>query len=134
MILKKSIVSILFLSILLLLTACGDKAGVQEIGFSDLNEILEKEGAANVVVYYDDDSKYMKDIETVAAEQETSIKVYKPTESDEKYPDGSPAYPSDLELKYNTLYQLKDGKVKKEMPLDYYLGAERREQIKKTIQ
>lgn len=132
---KKMILSIISLSILLVLTACGNEVGTEQISLEEFEEILEEGKDVNILVYFDNDSNYLKDVETVIEEQELAVKIYNPNESDGESNNGTGQviYPENMELEYNTLYQIKEGQIINELQLDYFLGAERREEVKKTL-
>ena len=117
------------------LTACGNDSGIEQISLKEFEEILEENQDQNILFYFDNDSNYLIDVENVSEEQEKSVKLYNPFESDGETPnkEEEEIYPDTLELDYNNLYQIIDGKVNDKLELDYYLGEEREKAIKNIL-
>jgi len=133
--LKKIFLLTVSLSIFMFLTACGNDSGIEQISLKEFEEILEENQDQNILFYFDNDSNYLIDVENVSEEQEKSVKLYNPFESDGETPnkEEEEIYPDTLELDYNNLYQIIDGKVNDKLELDYYLGEEREKAIKNIL-
>lgn len=132
---KKIFLLTVSLSIFMFLTACGNDSGIEQISLKEFEEILEENQDQNILFYFDNDSNYLIDVENVSEEQEKSVKLYNPFESDGETPnkEEEEIYPDTLELDYNNLYQIIDGKVNDKLELDYYLGEEREKAIKNIL-
>lgn len=125
---------IFFLIIVLFLTACGSSSGVEVIDKNEVDELLSN-GSGYLLIDFDNDTKYLHDVEVVSEEMSKTVKSYDPHYADGKNKNkdnGRPIRP-EKNVEVNALYHIENGEIKQELLLDYYEGTERIKEIEKLL-
>jgi len=129
---KKTFFLIISIGVLFL-SACGS-GGIKNIDKEEVDKMLSN-GDGYLLIDFDNDSKYLHDVKTVSEEKSIEVKSYDPHYADgkNKNKDGGRPIRPEKNVEVNALYHIKDGEIKQELLLDYYVGTERIKEIEKIL-
>lgn len=119
---KKYKLIIITLFTLIIISACSSGGGIKEVDIEKANELFDGE-SGYLLVYLDDDNKYLDELEKISKDKGKQVLLYDPYKKDGKTENNKPEYPEE-DVEGNMLYLIKEGKIKGEVDVNVYQGTE----------
>lgn len=123
---KNKLLVVLMGLVILTLVACG-KSGVETVGIKEVEELFNGD-SGYLLIYIDDDNKYLTQLKETAKEKNKRVLLYNPYKKDGKNDNEKPVYPEE-DVEGNVLYHLVDGKIKGEVDVNVQQGVNLKEEL-----
>lgn len=118
---------VVFMGITIFTLVSCSNVGVDNVGIEEVEDLFDG-GNGYLLIYIDDDNKYLSHLKETAKEKNKRVLSYNPYKKDGKNENDKPTYP-DEDVEGNVLYYIEDGEIKSEVDVNVHQGLDLKNEL-----